>query len=46
MVKGRVRLEGWAEISLACGSVLVALPDGSGELGRVGIGSTAFETWS
>ena len=45
MVKGRVRLEGWAEISLACGFVLVALPDGSGELGWVGIASIIFKTW-
>ena len=46
MVKGRVRLEGLAKILLACGAVLVALPDGFGELSWVGIGSTAFETWS
>ena len=44
MVKGRVRLEGLAKILLACRAVLVALPDGFGELGWVGIGSTAFKT--
>ena len=47
MAKGRVRSEeGLAEILLACGAVLVALLDGSGELGRVGTGLTVFKTWS
>ena len=46
MAKGRIRLEGLAKILLAYRIVLIALPDGSGELGWVGIGLTAFKTWS
>ena len=39
-------VENLAEILLARGAVFIALLDGSGELGWVGIGLTAFKTWS